>query len=96
MTGIHKEELAQQEGLRVVRLTFGPEARLKPHRASSHVVVVCVRGSGRWLMNGEGHVLVPGVVLSVPAQVEHAVEADLNLEVVVVHAHLATPVPVPA
>ena len=89
MNNIHKDEIDARQGLRVLRLSFDRGASLKPHHATSHVVVVCTRGSGRWLMNGEVHPLTPGVALSVPPLVEHAVEADDDLEVIITHADLA-------
>ncbi|MDP2341867.1 MAG: cupin domain-containing protein [Deltaproteobacteria bacterium] len=88
MLNVKKEEIDSVKGLHVIRLTFGPKATLKPHRAPDHVVVVCTRGSGRWMMNGEVHPLVTGVTLSVPARVEHAVEADDDLQVVITHVEL--------
>jgi quercetin dioxygenase-like cupin family protein len=90
MHNVKKEEIDNIHGLHVIRLTFGQHAILKPHRVPSHVVVVCTRGSGRWLMNGEAHHLVPGVALSVPGNVEHSVEANDELQVVITHARLAS------
>ncbi len=87
---IKKEDIESLRGLHVARLTFAPHVSLKAHRVPDHMVVVCTRGSGRWTMNGEVHSLVAGVALSVPANVEHAVEADDDLQVVVTHASIAT------
>ena len=90
MLDVKKEEIDFVTGLHVMRLTFGPHAKLKPHRVPSHVVVVCTRGSGRWMMNGEVHPLVTGTALSMPANIEHSVEANEELQVIITHAQLGT------
>ncbi|MEL6170061.1 MAG: cupin domain-containing protein [Pseudomonadota bacterium] len=68
-------EAHQSQGLVAGMAEFGPADTLKPHRHGPPEVYFCTEGSGVVRVDGEDHLLRPGMTLYIPPNAEHSVVA---------------------
>lgn len=85
---VRKGIIAQREGLKVVRLVVKAGASVPEHHANVDVIATVVRGKGRFFVEGTPRAIAAGDVIDMAPAVPHAIEADEELELVVVHARL--------
>src|SRR6185312_5957990 len=89
MTDIKKEPLSVSDNLKVVRLQVRAGGKVPEHHSNVDVVVTIVRGAGDFTVEGKPRAVSAGDVIVMAPQVRHAISADSDLEMVVVHARLA-------
>jgi quercetin dioxygenase-like cupin family protein len=87
---ILKEPVSVSEALKVVRLRVGAGQRVPEHHSNADVVVTVVRGHGRFTVEGQDRDIAAGEVIVMPPKATHAIAAFSELELVVVHARLAS------
>jgi quercetin dioxygenase-like cupin family protein len=85
---VRKGVIAQREGLKVVRLVVKAGGTVPEHHANVDVIATVVRGKGRFFVEGQPRAIAAGDVIDMAPAVPHAIEADEDLELVVVHARL--------
>jgi len=86
---IEKQNVSVAEALKVVRLFVRAGHVVPEHHSNVDVVATVVRGRGRFTVEGnENRIEVGGVVVMRPGA-RHAITAETDLELVVVHARLA-------
>lgn len=85
---VRKGVIAQREGLKVVRLVIKAGASVPEHHANVDVIATVVRGKGRFFVEGQPRVIAPGDVVDMAPLAPHSIEADEELELIVVHARL--------
>ncbi len=90
MANIHKDILSVADGLRVVRLNVNSGATVPTHHANVDVVATVVRGDGDFIVDGESRAIKPGDVVVMKPKVPHSINAKSDLELIVVHARLAS------
>jgi len=93
---IQKDAVVSREGLKVVRLRVPAGLSVPEHHANVDVVATVVRGKGTFVVAGERHAIEVGSVIDMAPFVRHAVEAEEDLELVVVHARLGAGAAEPA
>ena len=87
---IRKDPVSVAEALKVVRLHVGAGQSVPEHHANVDVVVTVVRGHGRFTVEGVGRDIAAGEVVVMAPRAKHAIDAYSDLELVVVHARLAS------
>lgn len=95
------EVVILRDGIKVSRLILAAGRSLPPHTASFDMIVVVVRGRGRFIVEEEIRAVEPGDILDFVPEEHHAVEADEELELVFVECprlvapaeHLPPPLP---
>lgn len=78
------EVVMLRDGIKVSRLVLAPGRGLPPHSASEDLVVVVLRGRGRFIVEQEIRDVETGDILDFVPEEHHAVEADEELELVLV------------
>lgn len=86
-----KETVAIRDGLKVVRLVVQPGGRIPEHHSSVVVVATVVRGSGVFTVAGRPRPVNAGDVIDMAPGVHHSVQAEEELELVIVHARVGIP-----
>lgn len=87
-TVIKKEILQATEPLKIVRLQIPAGGSVPEHHANVDVVVIVVRGAGAFTVAGDVRPIAQGDVVVMPPRGRHSIEAESDLELVVVHARL--------
>lgn len=87
-----KETIAIRDGLKVMRLTVPTGGRIPEHHSSVVVVATVLRGSGTFTIAGRPRPVRGGDVIDLAPGVHHAIHADEEMELVVIHARIALPV----
>ncbi|MGH9465904.1 MAG: cupin domain-containing protein [Terriglobales bacterium] len=82
---IRKEIIFQRAGVEAVRLSIHAGGAVPTHASNVDVAAVVVQGSGRFLVEGKPTALLPGVVVDLKANQSHSIEAQTDLELVVLH-----------
>lgn len=90
---VRKGIISQRDGLKIVRLVVNAGAAVPEHHANVDVVATVVRGRGRFFIAGEPRAIAAGDVIDMAPLVQHSIEADEELEIVVVHARIAGDAP---
>jgi quercetin dioxygenase-like cupin family protein len=85
---IRKEPVSVSDALKVVRLRIDAGARVPEHHSNVDVVVTVVRGNGRFTVEGIERRIGPGDVVVMRPKERHSIDAESDLELVVVHARL--------
>jgi quercetin dioxygenase-like cupin family protein len=85
----YKHVLVERDGLKVVRLVVPAGVEVPEHHATVDVVATVVRGMGTFTVAGESRAIGPGDVVEMAPRVRHALRAQDELELIVVHARLA-------
>jgi quercetin dioxygenase-like cupin family protein len=86
---IEKQNVSVREGLKVVRLSVRAGHVVPEHHSNVDVVVTVVKGQGRFTVEGDEHPIVAGGVVVMRPGARHAIAAETDLELIVVHARLA-------
>ncbi|HVV50107.1 MAG TPA: cupin domain-containing protein [Polyangia bacterium] len=86
---IQKELVQASDALKIVRLQIPAGAAVPEHHANVDVVVTVVRGTGTFTVGTGKRAIRPGEVVVMPPKAPHAIAAETDLELVVVHARLA-------
>ena len=86
---IQKRNVSERDGLKVVRLFVRGGNVVPQHHSNVDVVVTVVQGQGRFTVEGDEHPIAPGGVVVMRPGARHAIAADTDLELVVVHARLS-------
>lgn len=86
---IEKQNLSVTDGLKVVRLRVRAGATVPDHHSNVDVVVTCVRGEGLFKVAGQQQAISAGSVIVMKPGERHAIDAESDLELVVVHVRLA-------
>lgn len=86
---IQKQNVMVREALKVVRLFVRGGHVVPEHHSNVDVVVTVVRGQGRFTVEGDEHPIAAGGVVVMRPGARHAIAAETDLELVVVHARLA-------
>lgn len=76
------EVVMLRDGIKVSRLIIAPGRGLPPHSASQDMVVVVLRGRGRFIVDEKVRNVEAGDILDFEPDEHHAVEADEELELV--------------
>ena len=87
-SSIHKELIQATDALKIVRLQIAAGGSVPEHHANVDVVVTVVRGTGTFTIGNTKRVIQPGEVVVMPPKAPHAINAESDLELVVVHARL--------
>jgi quercetin dioxygenase-like cupin family protein len=87
-SSIQKELLQATDALKIVRLQIPAGGSLPEHHANVDVVVTVVRGTGTFTVGGGTRAIQQGEVVVMPPKAPHAIVAESDLELVVVHARL--------
>lgn len=87
-TSIRKDPVSVSDALKVVRLRVDAGARVPEHHSNVDVVVTVVRGNGRFTVEGNERPITPGDVVVMRPKERHSIDAETDLELVVVHARL--------
>lgn len=85
---IQKQVVSASEGVRVVRLAVPAGGVVPEHHASVDVVATIVRGTGEFSVEGTPRAVACGDVIVMKPRQRHAIRADTDLELVVVHARV--------
>lgn len=85
---VRKGVITQRDGLKVVRLIIKSGASVPEHHANVDVIATVVRGKGRFFIQGTPRAIAAGDVIDMTPLVPHALEADEELELVVVHVRI--------
>jgi quercetin dioxygenase-like cupin family protein len=89
-------EILNNEDARIVAVKMWDGAVLKRHHADVPITVLCVSGSGIFKAGSdleEQRLLEPGVLLSLPASIEHEVAPTPELVIVVTKYKQELPTP---
>jgi quercetin dioxygenase-like cupin family protein len=78
------EVVVLRDGIKVSRLVLGAGRSLPTHTATYDLIVVVVRGRGTFTVLGEVREVAPGDILDFIPGEQHAVDADEELELVLV------------
>ncbi len=87
-SSIRKELVQATDALKIVRLQVPAGGAVPEHHANVDVVVTVVRGQGTFTIGSDRRALKPGEVVVMPPRAPHAIAADSDLELIVVHARL--------
>lgn len=87
---IQKELLNVADGLKVVRLRLAAGQQVPEHHANVDVVATVVSGRGTFTVAGQPKPIATGAVIVMPPRERHSITAETDLELVVVHARLAS------
>jgi quercetin dioxygenase-like cupin family protein len=87
---IHKQNISVTEALKVVRLRVRAGHTVPEHHSNADVVATVVRGNGRFNVAGRDHSIAPGSVIVMRPGAPHTIVAGSELELIVVHARLAS------
>lgn len=90
MAEIQKAVVSATDGLKVVRLQVAAGGVVPTHHANVDVVATVVRGAGEFVVEGAPRAIKAGDVVVMGPKVPHSISATTELELVVVHARLAT------
>lgn len=85
---IRKEVLQATDPLKIVRLEIPAGGSVPEHHANVDVVVTVVRGTGIFTLGNDPRAIKQGDVVVMPPKAPHAISAQSDLELVVVHARL--------
>jgi quercetin dioxygenase-like cupin family protein len=85
---IEKRNVSVKEALKVVRLFVRAGHVVPEHHSNVDVVVTVVRGQGRFTVEGNEHPIAAGGVVVMRPGARHAIAAETDLELVVVHPRL--------
>jgi quercetin dioxygenase-like cupin family protein len=88
MKDITTTAIIKRDNLKVIRLEIKAGAILSDHASKTHVLIVCVKGKGRFNINQTAHPLSVGIVLEVEPNTMHSVNADTDLEIIVLQMTL--------
>ena len=83
-THVQSEILASRTGFKIVRVKLPPEETLPLHRANGEVAIIVAAGEGRIRVGSREYPAEPGTVIEVPPNVEHSIESDEGLDLVLV------------
>ncbi len=89
MSTIEKQLLNASDGLKVVRLRVRAGQQVPEHHANVDVVATVVSGRGTFTVEGQPRAISAGAVIVMPPRAPHSIDAESDLELVVVHARLA-------
>jgi quercetin dioxygenase-like cupin family protein len=86
---IKKEPISVSNDLKVVRLQVTAGAAVPEHHSNVDVVATVVRGNGTFSVEGNTRAVGVGDVIVMRPKERHAIVAETDLELVVVHARVA-------
>lgn len=90
MPPINKEVISSRPGAETVRLSIAAGNAVPTHASNVDVTAVCVHGTGRFVIEGKPTDLKPGVVIDMKPNQQHSVEAQTDLQLVVLHYRLGS------
>lgn len=85
---IQKGPLFAREGVRAVRLGIRAGGTVPTHASNADVIAVVVRGTGTFTVDGEPRAIAPGSVIDMKPNTPHSIDAQQDLELVVLHCQL--------
>jgi quercetin dioxygenase-like cupin family protein len=86
---IQKQNVSERDALKVVRLSVRGGHVVPEHHSNVDVIVTVVRGRGRFTVERNEHPIAAGGVVVMRPGARHAIAAETDLELIVVHARLA-------
>jgi quercetin dioxygenase-like cupin family protein len=90
MSQIKKEPIFQSEAIKIVRLGVPAGGAVPEHHSNVDVIATIVRGEGTFTVEGQPRAVRAGDVVTMRPRERHAIAADSDLEIVVVHARVAS------
>lgn len=88
MKDITTTAIIKQDNLKAIRLEIKARAILSDHASKAHVLIVCVKGKGTFNINQTAHPISVGVVLEMEPNTMHSVNAETDLEIIVLQMML--------
>lgn len=89
MSPITKEPISMSDSIKVVRLRVAAGGAVPEHHSNVDVVVTVVHGNGTFTVEGSARAIRPGDVIVMQPKERHSINAESDLELVVVHARVA-------
>jgi quercetin dioxygenase-like cupin family protein len=89
MQAFSKEPITMSDELKVVRLRVPAGGAIPEHHSNVDVVVTVVSGTGDFTVEGRPRAVRAGDVVVMRPKERHAISAQSDLELVVVHARVA-------
>jgi quercetin dioxygenase-like cupin family protein len=89
MPQITKEPVFVSDSIKVVRLGVPAGTAVPEHHSNVDVIATIVRGEGSFTVEGQSRAVHAGDVVTMSPRARHAITADTDLEIVVVHARVA-------
>lgn len=89
MSQITKEPVSVSEAIKVVRLQVPAGSAVPEHHSNVDVVATVIRGEGIFTVEGRAQQVRRGDVVVMHPKQRHAITAETDLEIVVVHARVA-------
>jgi quercetin dioxygenase-like cupin family protein len=83
MKDINSTAIIKRDNLKAIRLEVKAGATLAEHASKSHVLIVCVKGEGLFMINQIAHPITAGMVLEMEPNTLHSVNAETDLEIIV-------------
>ena len=84
MADVEKTLIINKDTFKVIRLALKAGASVPEHSANAHVVVIPVKGQGTFTLGKESQAISAGKVLEMEPNVMHAVQAETDLEIMVI------------